>query len=243
MAVYLALLDENPADRKQAERLLYRESSHRSGMGEALYFDAFGSEDNFFPLMEKYDVALIDTLLKRDGMMVAADMMEKGCDYPVFLCSGELDYREKYAGDKRFDYENLHYLNKPLQDRDYRYIVDTALEYKNNKPRKVELRTTDKTFHVRPEEIISASETDNKVSVALTGNRLISLPCSIDMFIQTLGYDTPGFISISDKAVINMYEVASLSGNSFKMSNGAVMKFSFFSRHRILKAWKAHVKK
>ncbi len=243
MAVYLALLDENPADRKQAERLLYRESSYRSDTGETLYFDTFGSEELFLPFMEKYDLALIDVHEKRDGMMVVVDMMKKGCDFPVFLCSGEIDYKNKYGSDERFCFDNLHYLNKPLKSSDYREIIDMALDHKKNKPRKVELRSTDETLYIRPEEIIYAVLNKDSLTVALTENRSIHLPCSMDEFIDTIGIDTPGFISASEKAVINMDEVVSVSGNSFKMSNGAVIKFSIFSRHRILKAWKERVRK
>ena len=60
MAIYLALLDENPADRKQAERLLYRESSYRASLNDALYFETYGNETAFFPFMEKYDLIFID---------------------------------------------------------------------------------------------------------------------------------------------------------------------------------------
>lgn len=243
MAVYLALLDENPADRKQAERLLYRESSYRSDIGETLYFDTFGSEELFLPFMEKYDLALIDVHEKRDGMMVVADMMKKGCDFPVYLCSGEIDYKKKYGCDERYMFDNLHYLYKPLKASDYRELIDTALDHKKNKPRKVELRSTSETLYVRPEEIIYALLNKDSLSVALTDGRSVHLPCSMDEFIDTIGIDAPGFMSISEKAVINMDEVVSVSGNAFKMTNGAVIKFSIFSRHRILKIWKNRIRK
>ncbi len=238
MAIYLALVDDNPADRKQAERLLYRESSYRASLGDALYFETYGNEDAFFPFMEKYDLAFIDVSEKRDGMMVAFDMVKKGCEYPVFLCSGAFNYKEKYGDDSRFAFENLHYLSKPLQERDYRNAIDAALKFKEKHIKKVELRGESGTIYVHPEEIIYILEEKGVVSFSLTGDRQFRTYSRLMDIIPSFPPDIRGFMRVSKSTIINMREVVSVSGNSFKMSNGAIIKFSIFSKPGILRSWK-----
>ncbi len=241
MSIYLALLDENPADRKQAERLLFRESSFRSEQGEALYFDTYGNEDAFFPFMEKYDLIFIDIPEMRDGMMVALDMIKRGCGYPVYLCSGALDYEKKYLGDPRFDFENIHYLSKPLKEKDYRSSIDLALKYKKEHVKKVELRNDTETLYVVPEEIIYFAENKGVISISLTNDRYFRTFGRLNDLIYSLPSDISGFMQISKSTVINMREVISVSGNSFKMSNGAFVKFPLLSKPGMIKAWKEWV--
>ncbi len=238
MAIYLALLDENPADRKQAERLLYRESSYRASLNDALYFETFGNEAAFFPFMEKYDLVFIDIHENRDGMMVAFDMIKKGCSYPIFLCSGDFNYRDKYSTDPRFSFDNIHYLDKPLKESDYRTAIDMALEFKNSHPQKIELRGETETLYVLPEEIIYILEKKGVLSFALTGDRYFRTFGRLNEFILSMPGDLRDFMQISKSTVINIREVVSVSGNSFRMSNGAITKFSIFAKPGILKYWK-----
>ena len=49
MAVFIAILDDDPADRKQSERLLDRERDARAGKGEVIYYDSYGSEEALLP--------------------------------------------------------------------------------------------------------------------------------------------------------------------------------------------------
>ena len=238
MAIYLALLDENPADRKQAERLLYRESSYRASLNDALYFETFGNEAAFFPFMEKYDLVFIDIHENRDGMMVAFDMIKKGCSYPIFLCSGDFNYRDKYSNDPRFSFDNIHYLDKPLKESDYRTAIDMALEFKNSHPEKIELRGETETLYVLPEEIIYILEKKGVLSFALTGDRYFRTFGRLNEFILSMPGDLRDFMQISKSTVINIREVVSVSGNSFRMSNGAITKFSIFAKPGILKYWK-----
>ncbi len=237
MAIYLAILDENPADRKQAERLLCRESSRISEKGDALYYESFGKEDAFLPFLEKYDLVFIDVSDPRDGMMVALDLIKKGCECPVFLCSGKTDYKEKYGNDPRFDFENLHYLKKPLREADYRESIELASKQKKSHRKKVELRSEEGTLYIFPEEILYIIETKGIVTVTLNGDRSFHSFGRINDILMYLPDDLNGFLMISKNTVINMREVVSVSGNSFKMSNGAIIRFSFLSKPGIIRHW------
>ena len=81
MAVFIAILDDDPADRKQSERLLSRERDERIKKGEVIYYDTYGSEEALLPYFIKYDLFLIDvTKTTRDGMMVAVDLRNRGAE-------------------------------------------------------------------------------------------------------------------------------------------------------------------
>ena len=86
MAVFIAVLDDDPADRKQSERLLSRERDERIKNGEVIYYDSYGSEEALLPYFMKYDLILIDvTKTTRDGMMVAVDLLRKKADGKIVL--------------------------------------------------------------------------------------------------------------------------------------------------------------
>ena len=72
--------------------------------------------------------------------------------------------------------------------------------------------------------------------VALTGDRTFHMAGGIGK----ISHDLPEneFIYTDKKTVINMAHVASREKNTFRMSDGAVIRFSIFSKSRIVKAWK-----
>ena len=87
MALYIAILDDNPAERKQFERLLSREASARTSSGEVIYIDSYGNEESLSSIVLKYDLIFIDISdSKRDGTMIAADFRNKGFTAPMVLC-------------------------------------------------------------------------------------------------------------------------------------------------------------
>ncbi len=59
MTIYLAICDNNIADRKQLERLLEREKDRRlRENNDVLYIDSFGSEEALLATPVKYDIFL-----------------------------------------------------------------------------------------------------------------------------------------------------------------------------------------
>lgn len=231
MSVYIALLDDDPADRKQSERLLSRERDERVENGDIIYYDSYGSEEAMLPYFMKYDLFLIDvTKTTRDGMMIAADLKNHGTEGRIVLYYDRIDYRKKYG-----DEEGISFIPKPLYQRDISRIVDMAKEVHDNKPPKIELRGDKGTLYVSREEIIYAVDRGYYMAIALTGDRSFHAMTDMVGLYETL--DSPEFMITSKNTFINMNHVVSGGGTSFKMSDGAVIRFSILDKRAITKMY------
>ena len=231
MSVFIALLDDDPADRKQSERLLSREREERLKNGDIIYYDSYGSEEALLPYFMKYDLFLIDvTKTTRVGMMVAADLKNRGAEGKIVLYYDKIDYREKYG-----DEEGIAFIPKPLWQRDFSRLVDMAIKIHETKPPRVELRGDKGTIYVSKDEIIYAVEQGYYMAVALTGDRSFHAMVDIAGFYESLA--SPEFMITSKNTFINMNHVISGGGTSFKMSDGAVIKFSILDKRAITKKY------
>lgn len=231
MAVFIAVLDDDPADRKQAERLLSRERDERIKNGEVIYYDSYGSEEALLPYFMKYDLFLIDvTATLRDGMMVAVDLRRRGAEGKIILYYDKIDYQARYG-----DEEGISFMRKPLWQRDFSRLIDIAGEVHASKKPHIELRGDNETLYVTKDEILYATFIDYYVAVALTGDRSFHVMCDMTSFCGSL--DPEEFLIVSSKTVINMSHVVSTRGTTFKMADGAVIKFSLFDKKAITKSY------
>ena len=228
MAVFIAICDDDPADRKQFERLLSREKDARLKNDEIVYYDTYGSEEALLPYFMKYDLFLIDiSLCSRDGMMVAADLKNHGAEGLMILCASSVDYEQKYGPS-----DDVIYMKKPLYSKDFTAIVDMAVKTRAARIPRLELRGETDTIYVRAEEIIYAQSMKYYTLVALTGDRSFHIIGEIERLSSML-YDYEDFLEIRNGTIINMKHIISYGGLSLKMSNGAVIKFSIFEKKRI----------
>lgn len=231
MAVVIAVLDDDPAARKQAERLLSREKDERLKKGEVIYYDSYGSEEALLPYFMKYDLFLIDvTSAARDGMMVAVDLLKKNPEGRIVLCYDKIDYRAKYG-----DEEGISFLPKPLWQKDYAGLIDGVIVLHSSRKPRIELRGDKDTLYVTDDELLYAVPMKYYVAVALSGDRSFHAMTDMASFYSHL--DPEEFMVISGNRVLNMGKVVSCSGRSFKMSDGAVIRFGFLEKKAIIKRY------
>ena len=232
MSVFIAILDDNPADRKQSERLLSRERDVRVKNNEVIYFDTYGSREAILPFCTKYDLFLIDiSQSSPDGFMTAVDLKHHGATGRMVLASSKIDYRAKYK-----EHEDFIFIEKPLIQKHFTELVDIAAEHRAKQPPRIELRGEKDTILVTKDEILYLKEQGYYTIVALSGDRTFHMAGGISKISHDLPEDE--FIYTDKKTVINMAHVTSCGKNSFRMSDGAMIKFSIFSKSRIVKAWK-----
>ncbi len=231
MATFIALLDDDPADRKQSERLLGRVRDERVKKGEVIYYDSYGSEEALLPFFNKYDLFLIDvTKTTRDGMMVAVDLKRRGAEGKIVLYYDKIDYRSKYG-----DEEGISFIQKPLWQRDFSRLVDIAAHVHENKIQRVELRGESDTIYVLKEEIIYVTDMGYYSAVALTDNRSFHVNEKPLILYETI--NSENFTFVTPKCFINMDHVVSSGGTRFKMSDGAVIRFSLFDKKDITRTY------
>ncbi|MBO6111754.1 MAG: hypothetical protein J6P45_01735 [Lachnospiraceae bacterium] len=235
MSLFIAILDDEPADRKQSERLLSRERDVRIKNNEVIYFDTYGSKDALLPYCSKYDLFLIDiSHSTQDGMMAAVDLTEHGAKGRMVLASSRIDYKAKYGA-----HEDFIFIEKPLYQKHFSELIDIAYKHKEKQAPRIELRGEKDTIYVEPDEIIYLRAQKYYTIVALTGDRTFHLSESL----QQIGHflDRRMFLDLDAKTTINLKHVISRNGNSFKMSDNAVLKFNIFNKSRIKKAWELYI--
>ena len=231
MSLFIAILDDDPADRKQSERLLSRERDVRLKQNEVIYFDTYGSRDAILPYCTKYDLFLIDiSHSSPDGFMVAVDLEHHGAKGRMVLASSTIDYRSRYK-----EHEDFIFVEKPLYQKHFSELVDIARDHRKNQIPRIELRGEKDTIHVTLEEILYLKEMGYYTIVALTGDRSFHMSGGLNRICRELSPDR--FIYIDNRTIINTAHVASHEKNSFRMTDGAVIRFSIFNRSKILKAW------
>ena len=236
MAVFIAICDDNPADRKQAERLLSREKDRRLSDGDVIYYDTYGSEADMLPYFSKYDLFLIDiSHSTRDGMMVATDLHNRQARGIMVLCQSELDYRSKYG-----DTDYVIYKEKPLYQRDFPPLIDLAKKNRMSQIPKVELRGESDTVYADPDDILYARATKYYTVIALRGDRSFHLFGNINRLRSMLSVYKQ-FLVIDAKTIVNMTHITSHSGFSFKMSDGAIIRYSFLNKPRLRSQYRRFV--
>ncbi|MCR5651173.1 MAG: LytTR family transcriptional regulator DNA-binding domain-containing protein [Lachnospiraceae bacterium] len=234
MSIFIAILDDNPADRKQSERLLSRERDVRVKQNEVIYFDTYGSRDAILSCAAKYDLFLIDISNSTpDGFMTAVHLINNGAAGRMVLASSKIDYKAKYGR-----YEDFIFIDKPLLQKHFTELVDIAKEHKEKQVPRLEFRGEKDTIYVTKDEIIYLKEEGHMTAIFLTKNRTFNMAGGIRRVSFELS--TEEFIQTDDKTVINMARAASLEKNAFRMSNGAMIRFNIFNRSRITKAWEKY---
>ncbi len=237
MSLFIAILDDNPADRKQAERLLARERDSRFSSGDVIYFDSYGSEEALLPHCLKYDLILIDiTESTRDGMMAAVDLLHHDADCQIILASSKVDYEKKYGST-----EDFIFFKKPLLQKDFFQIVELAKKRQTSRTPRLELRGNDSTIYVRPNEILYARDCGYYTIVALSGDRSFHLSDNLVSLKEQL--DPSLFLYTDKSTVINLKGVSSYMRNSFRMNDGAVIRFNIFYKRKISRAYAEYIRK
>ncbi|MCR5211888.1 MAG: LytTR family transcriptional regulator DNA-binding domain-containing protein [Lachnospiraceae bacterium] len=233
MSLFIAIVDDDPADRKQSERLLSRERDVRVKNKEVIYFDTYGSKEALIPYCSKYDLFLIDiSHSTQDGMMVAVDLKHRGAKGRMVLASSSIDYKAKYG-----DHEDFIFIEKPLYQKDIKKLVEIAYEHKEKETPRLELRGEKETIYVTKHEILYLKEAGYYTIVALTDDRTFHMSDGLDKIAYSLTSDY--FIYTDRNTIINMEHVVSRENNRFKMADGAVIKFGILNKSKIIKAWEA----
>ncbi len=234
MGTYIAVCDDNMADRKQMERLLGRESDIRLNDTGVLYIDSYGSEDALLKTPMKYDMFFIDlTEGTRDGMDVATTLRSDGVLCPIVLCSSKINYPEKYGNTSGYLY-----MNKPILKQELSDMIDYAIEEKKKRAPLIELRDdyTKTTYFVTADEIIYLKEESHQVHAIMTNGRSALFYGTLDI-PRTFLRPYPFFLSLGFHILLNMNYIKRRSGRSFEMINGERLPFSIFEQKRILNAY------
>lgn len=218
--MFIAVCDDNIADRKQTERLLGRQSDRfLKEFNDRLYIDSFGNAEAFMYKPEMYHGLFIDmTSSNETGVDIARMLVNKGITSPIIMCCSSIDYRKEIPA-AGIVADNIYYLDKPIKVAD---LTDTInfikSSIKHDVPR-IELRDEDDTIYASGDDIICVKEIGRKVRIWLTEDRVIDqLGNAYNFYSQCVKF--PQICPISNAALVNVNYIKNKGPLHVTMTNG-----------------------
>jgi len=230
MTVYIAICDDNIADRKQFERLLEREKDKRlSSSGDVMYIDSFGSEEALMHTPIKYDIFFLDlTQGTTNGMTLAKNLRKKGISAPIVLCSSSINYSSFVN-----ELDNIIFLDKPLNAGQISHLTEVGFEWSKSKTPLIELRGQKETVFVPYTELVRAVEKGKFVTeVTLSDGSYVTMADSLkSLRSMCRSYNC---FTMCGKDIINVRHIQSYCKNKITLKNGDQLKFYFTQKEAIL---------
>ena len=170
--MYIAVLADNIADRKQTERLLGRANDVLVNETGTLYIDTYGDAESLYRAPMKYELFLIDISMDDDhGKSVVKHLKELNVPGTIIVL---------YDSDKFYDYwealENNKPLEKPINVEKLHNIIREAhaVVEESNVP-KIEIRTEQETYYIPLDQILYATSKDYTVYIHLVNGKTYSM--------------------------------------------------------------------
>ncbi len=223
--MYIAVLADNIADRKQTERLLGRANDVLANETGTLYIDSYGDAQSLMRAPMKYELFFLDIYGAEDHGRSVIDAL-KSANVPgkIALVLPE---------DIPFSYQNaiegLLTIQKPLITTTlHQLIKDAHKEQIQTVVPKVEIRSENETYYVPLEQIIYAQEINHFVYVHLDNGSTLTMLGEIRDFYRWVN-NHKEFVHIKKDTVLNLNHVISSSKKEYHMSNGEVITLPRFS--------------
>lgn len=223
--MYIAVLADNIADRKQTERLLGRANDVLANETGTLYIDSYGDAQSLMRAPMKYELFFLDIYGAEDHGRSVIDAL-KSANVPgkIALVLPE---------DIPFSYQNaiegLLTIQKPLIATTlHQLIKDAHKEQLQTVVPKVEIRSENETYYVPLEQIIFAQEINHFVYVHLDNGSTLTMLGEIRDFYRWVN-NHKEFVHIKKDTVLNLNHVISSSKKEYHMSNGEVITLPRFS--------------
>lgn len=223
--MYIAVLADNIADRKQTERLLGRANDVLANETGTLYIDSYGDAQSLMRVPMKYELFFLDIYGAEDHGRSVIDAL-KSANVPgkIALVLPE---------DIPFSYQNaiegLLTIQKPLIATTlHQLIKDAHKEQLQTVVPKVEIRSENETYYVPLEQIIFAQEINHFVYVHLDNGSTLTMLGEIRDFYRWVN-NHKEFVHIKKDTVLNLNHVISSSKKEYHMSNGEVITLPRFS--------------
>lgn len=216
--MYIAICDDDVADRKQSERLMGREADKWIKNGDPLYVYSFGSTESLLLNMMQYDGILIDIKLGADTREAIEKLKAAGTSSPFVACCAQEYF------DKTDLPEDVYRLEKPIQPAKLHEMMEVLKERTTHYVAKIELRGEKVTLYVDPEEVFYAEQSGMYTEVTLSEGRKVRIHGDAVTFFDEIQEKHPEFIMPSFTKVLNIEQVKSLKLGKAYLKDGSVMK-------------------
>lgn len=225
--MYIAVLADNIADRKQTERLLGRAHDVLVADTGTLYIDSYGDAHSLLRAPMKYELFLIDMYNTEDhGKSIIEELRKRNVPGKIAIIHPEnipFSYQDAIDG--------MYTLQKPILSAPlHQLIKDAHKEQQQAVIPKIEIRSENETYYVPLEQILYAQEIDHFVYVHLDNGSVLSMLGELRDFYRWVS-NHKEFVQIKKDMVINLNHVISSSKKEYQLSNGETItlpRFNFF---------------
>lgn len=239
MTIYVAICDNNIADRKQTERLLEREKDKRlHDCGDVLYIDSFGSEEALMATPIRYDIFFIDvTESSANGMDVAKRLRLKGIITPIVLCQSTVSYTSYVNAP-----EEIIYIEKPISAGQISHLIDVAGDWVKRKTPLIEIRCQKDTCFIKYDELVRAYPIDSFYTrVCLSEGQFLDMTDSISSLAKQC--ETYGCFIRCRKDIVNILHIEDAVDSGFRLTNGDTVHYSFFQKNNIIEVMASNMRR
>ncbi|MBO4903613.1 MAG: hypothetical protein J5367_00155 [Lachnospiraceae bacterium] len=239
MTIYVAICDNNIADRKQTERLLEREKDKRlHENNDVLYIDSFGSEEALMATPIKYDIFFIDvTEGVSNGMDIAKKLRHLGMLAPIVLCQSTIGYTSYVNAP-----EDIIYIEKPINAGQISHLIDVAADWVGRKTPLIEIRCQKDTRFIKYDELVRAYPLDSFLTrVCLADGELLDMTDSISSLAKQC--ETYGCFIHCRKDLVNIRHIEDVTDNGFRLTSGDTVHYSYTQKNSIIKTMALNMRK
>ena len=231
MTIYLAICDNNIADRKQLERLLEREKDSRlHEAGDVMYIDSFGSEEALLATPVKYDIFFIDITEGASlGMDIAKKLRHRGITAPLVLCESTVSYTSYVNAP-----EDIIYIEKPVSAGQVTHLVDVACEWAKKKTPLIEVRCRKDTCFIKSDELVRAIPLDRFLTrLCLDNGDFLDMTNSLSSLEKQC--ETYGCFIRCGKDLVNICHIRSSTDKGFLLTNGDKVTYRLGQKRAIIR--------
>jgi DNA-binding LytR/AlgR family response regulator len=223
--MYIALVADNIADRKQLERLLGRANDVLAGTTGTLYIDAYGDAKSLLHAPMKYELIFIDitsdeTLCKS----IVEQLKAVGAPASIAICQPEntpFSYQDAIDG--------LTSISKPIATAPlHQMILDAHKAYLQASVPTIEIRSETETYYVPIDKILYAQSHEHLVYVHLEDGKQLSMLGEIEDFHRWVS-NYPEFFLVKKDTVLNQNYVLSHTKKEYHLANGECITLPHFT--------------
>ncbi len=233
--MHIAIVADNIADRKQAERLFDRANTALAPETGTLFISSYGDETSFLHACMKYDLFVLD--FDNDvphSLAVAEKLKEKNAPGLIVVCkNAEAPFLYETA------IQGLYTLDKPILTAPlHKLIRDVHLEIQKVQSQLdlVEIRTDTDTHYVSRATILyaKADEKEHRLSYHFIDGNVLESTGGSDDLLRYLG-DYDEFVQRPGHLLVNKDHIRSETKKSILLSNGETLELSLLTRLGILR--------
>lgn len=227
--MYISIIADNIADRKQLERLMKRSHDALAEEVKGMYVDYFGNAQAALHAPMKYNLFILDTIEDSLAELIIAQLRNQSVPGPICVC-------RKNGVPCSFE-ENtpeLWTIDKPISQLALNELVLKAFAHQvANTVETLEIRGKEKTYYVEPDDVLYATGDDIANYIYLKdGNCILQYGAFEDLY--HIVFDDKRYALFKKDVLVNKNHIDSMDKHTLTLTNGQTFKTGLLAKNWIL---------